>query len=102
MSNTTTTTTTTTGKGVDVGALAGAIHTEVARRFSTVLVAGLDSLEDDGRGLNQLQKTSIVEWGLELFDGLERTVAELAIRELEHAEQPYWGLPDSLSDLQRS
>jgi hypothetical protein len=88
-----------TTPGVDVGALTGELRSEFARRFSTVLSSGFQSLEDGGNGLNELQKAAILEWSLEMFDGLEREIASLLIHDLTRDGVEIWGLPKELADL---
>jgi hypothetical protein len=53
----------TTAHAVDVGALAAAIRQDVTDRISTVLVAGFEALEEDDRGLNQLQRAEFDAMG---------------------------------------
>jgi hypothetical protein len=44
---------------VDVGALAAEIKTDVTDRLSTILTAGFEALEEDGRGLDQIQRADL-------------------------------------------
>ena len=90
---------TTTEPRVDVGALAGEIRNETAKRVATALVLAFDGLEEDDRGLGQLQKIELVEVAMEMFDGFERSVAIDLVDGLTHAGVPVWGFPPELADL---
>lgn len=64
---------------VEPRALAGAIAAEAHRRAAEALVIAANYLEDDGRGLNELQKIELVASGSRCLDGFEAAVlAELA------------------------
>jgi len=91
--------TTTTTPAVDVGALAGAIRLEASSRLSTLLSSGFQSLEDNGLGLNDLQKAALIEWALDMFDGFERSVAKEIIEGLTEKGIGVWGLSRDLADL---
>jgi hypothetical protein len=91
---------TTTQPRVDVGALAGEIRIEVSRRLSTLLSSGFQALEDSDRGLNELQKATLIEWAVDVFDGFERSVAKKIIRDLTEEGIGVWGLSSTLADLQ--
>ena len=89
----------TTAQGVDVGALAAAIREDVTDRLATILVAGFEALEEDGRGLDQLQRADLTQWALDSFDGLERSIAEKLVGDLTRNGVEVWGLPTNLADL---
>jgi len=91
---------TTTQPCVDVGALAGEIRLEVSRRLSTLLSSGFQELEDKDLGLNDLQKATLIEWALDVFDGFERSVAKDIIKDLTEKGIGVWGLRRELADLQ--
>jgi hypothetical protein len=90
---------TATTPSVDVGALAAAIKADVTDRLSTVLVAGFEAPEEDGHGLDQIQRADLTQWALDAFDGLERSIAAKVIEELNHSSISVWGLPTELEDL---
>jgi hypothetical protein len=89
----------TTAQGVDVGALTAAIREDVTDRLSTILVAGFEALEEDGRGLNQLQRSDLTQWALDSFDGLERSIAQKLVADLTRNGIEVWGLSTDLYDL---
>jgi hypothetical protein len=89
----------TTAQGVDVGALAAAIREDVTDRLSTVLVAGFEALEEDDRGLDQIQKAHLTQWSLDVFDGLEASIAGTVIDALARNGIAAWGLTTELSYL---
>jgi hypothetical protein len=89
----------TTEVRVDVGALAAALRGDVSDRLATTLIAGFEHLEDDGLGLDQLQKTTLTEQALNVFDGIERDFASIIVRDLTREGIAVWGLPDELADL---
>jgi hypothetical protein len=84
---------------IDVGALAATIKTDVTDRLATLLTAGFEALEEDGRGLDQLQKAELTQWALETFDGLEAEIAGTLIAELARNGIAAWGLTTELSYL---
>jgi hypothetical protein len=84
---------------VDVGALAAAIKTDVTDRLATILTSGFESLEEDGRGLDQIQKAHLTQWSLDVFDGLEASIAGTVIDELARKGIAAWGLTTELSYL---
>jgi hypothetical protein len=84
---------------VDVGALAAAIKSDVTDRLSTVLVAGFESLEENDRGLDQIQRAELTQYAFDVFDGLERSIAQTLVDDLARNGVPVWGLSDSLADV---
>ena len=92
-------TSTTQAPSVDVGALAASIRNDVTDRLSTVLVAGFEALEEDERGLNQLQRAELTQWALDAFDGLERSIASTLVKFLAEKGVEVWGLSTHLADL---
>jgi hypothetical protein len=89
----------TTAQRVDVGALAAAIRADVTDRLSTVLVAGFEALEEDDRGLDQLQRSDLTQWAFDSFDGLERSIAQKLVDGLTRNGVEVWGLSTNLADL---
>jgi hypothetical protein len=89
----------TTEVRVDVGALAAALRGEVSDRLATTLIVGFENCEEDGRELNQLQKTMLTKHDLNVFDGIERDFARIIVRDLTWKGIAVWGLPDRLADL---
>ena len=92
-------TTSTQATSVDVGALAAAIKVDVTDRLSTVPVEGFESLEEDGRELNQIQRAHLTQWAFDSFDGLERQIASIIVEFLTAEGIEVWGLPTALADL---
>jgi hypothetical protein len=92
-------TTSTQAPWVDVGALAAAIKNDVTDRLATILTAGFESLEEDGRGLDQIQRAHLTQWSLDVFDGLERSIARTVIDDLRLRGISVWGLSSELADL---
>jgi DNA-directed RNA polymerase subunit F len=84
---------------VDVGALTAAMREDVTDRLSTILVAGFEALEEDGRGLDQLQRSDLTRWAFDSFDGLERAIAQKLVDDLTRNEIEVLGLSTSLADL---
>jgi hypothetical protein len=75
--------TTSAPTNVDVGALAGEISIDAARRVAELIVVTIDVLDNDGRSLNQLQNIELVQEALRAFDGFERACAETVAAALE-------------------
>jgi hypothetical protein len=63
---------------VEPRALAGAIAADAHRRVAEALVLTMNHLEDDGCGLNEMQKIALVGSASRCMDGFEDSVmAEL-------------------------
>lgn len=84
---------------VDVGALAGSISGDVRDRVSATIVRLFDTLDEEGRPLNQVQKVDAVRVALDAFDGFEVAVADELIRDLADAGVHTWGLDRNLEKL---
>ena len=63
---------------VEPDALAAAIAMEAHQRSAEALVVAMNELDDEDRGLNELQKVRLVEMASKCLDGFEASVrAEL-------------------------
>jgi hypothetical protein len=91
--------TSTQAPSIDVGALSAAIKTDVTDRLATLLTAGFESLDENGQGLNQLQRAELTQWALDTFDGLEAEIAGTLIAEFARKGVAAWGLSTELSYL---
>jgi hypothetical protein len=64
---------------VEPRALAGAIATDAHHRVAEAVALTIDHLEEDGRGLNEMQKIVLVSRASLCLDGFEASVlADLA------------------------
>jgi len=68
---------------VEPRALAGGIAADAHRRLAEALVITMNHLEEDGRGLNELQKIALVGSTSRCLDGFEESVLAELGREFE-------------------
>ncbi len=88
-----------TNPRVDIGALSGELTHDALRRVATFIVRTIDNLSDDGRPLNQLQKTELVHCGLEDMGSFEVECARLLADHLDRNGVATWGLSGDLAFL---
>jgi hypothetical protein len=84
---------------VDVGALAATIKNDAYQRVGSAVTSLMQELDDDGRELNELQRTAVFENLLSAFDGFERSTAKELVDTLKTDGVEVWGLSNALGDL---
>lgn len=72
---------------LDPGALAGDIAADAHERVAEALTLTVDHLEEDGRGLNQLQKIKLAESFLRCLDGFERATLDALMNAIDRAKR---------------
>jgi hypothetical protein len=72
---------------VEPKALAGAIAADAHQRVAEAVTLTIDWLEEEGRELNQLQKTKLLECVLRCGDGFERQTLETLMRQFSPMER---------------
>jgi hypothetical protein len=56
---------------IDLGALTATIRGDATTRVATMIATTLTNLEEDGRGLNEIQTAKLMENAVYFFDGFE-------------------------------